>query len=238
MGNMKKYDDANKLAEAAAKQTIEVLHDAVGEHGSATWVLAGGSTPLLAYKSIAANYTDALDWSKVTFVMGDERIGPLDGPDSNWHAIDEILGSLPATKLRPQSDQPAEEAARDYAQQLTTLPRGENGLPRLDLVWLGVGSDGHTLSLFPNHSSILPSNELVTAVHDAPKPPADRISLTLRALQAAANLMILAAGADKQEAVSKARSGSYSPIGLAASIVGIHEGNVTWLVDKSAPPTD
>jgi len=238
MNNVKTYDDAAQVAAAAAKLSVDTLKSVIDEYGHATWVLAGGSTPLLGYKTIAADFHDALDWSKVTLVMGDERIGPLDGPDNNWHAINQILGNLPTAKSRPQSDKRAEDAATDYEQQLLTLPKGDNGLPRLDLVWLGMGADGHTMSLFPQHSSLLPSGGLIVAVHDSPKPPADRISLTLRALQATTNLMILATGADKRAAVSEAVRGAHSPVGLAATIVATHDGNVTWLVDKKAAPTD
>jgi 6-phosphogluconolactonase len=238
MSNIQTFDDATKLAEAAAKQSVAVLKSAIKQYGSATWVLAGGSTPQVAHRVIAEKYFDAIDWSQVTVIMGDERIGPLDGPDNNWHAIDEIIGELSTVKLQPQSDKSAEVAAADYEQKLSKLPAGNNGLPRLDLVWLGVGADGHTLSLFPQHNSMLPSGGLVVAVHDSPKPPADRISLTFRALMAAENVLILATGDDKRDAIAEAINGGTSPIALAASIVTTREGNVSWLLDKSAAPTD
>lgn len=238
MNNVQVLDNANALAETAATHTVDTLQTAIDEYGSATWVLAGGSTPQQAYKIIAEKFSDKLDWSRVTVIMGDERIGPLDGPDNNWHAADQILGNLPTVKLRPQSDKTAEEAAEEYERQLAKLPVGDNGLPRLDLVWAGVGDDGHTLSLFPRHASMLPSGGLVTAVHDAPKPPADRISLSLRAILGTENLLILASGANKKGAVSEAVKGGHSPIALVASIVATREGKVLWLVDKDAAPTD
>ncbi len=170
--------------------------------------------------------------------MGDERIGPNDGPDNNWHAINQILHTLHANTLFPNSDQSAEDAAAEYEIQISTLPKGDTGGPRFDLVWLGIGTDGHTLSLFPAHDSLLPSGGLITVVHDSPKPPADRISLTLRALRGASNVMILVTGADKQSVVSEAVRGGHSPIALVASIVKTHEGRVSWLVDHAAAPTD
>ena len=232
------FEDKSELAEAAAKQTIDILRRAIDDHGQATWVLAGGSTPLLAYKIIASNYADAIDWSKVTVVMGDERLGPLDGPDNNWYAIDQIIGKLPTVKLRPQSDIPAEDAAADYSQKLLPLPQADNGLPQFDLVWLGVGEDGHTLSLFPQHSGILPSANLVVPIHESPKPPRDRISLSLRALQGAKHALVLADGADKKAAVSSALQTHSLPIALACSIIATHDGKIEWLLDKEAAPTD
>jgi len=238
MTNLRIFDDKTQLAEAAAQTSIELLHRAIDTYGSAIWVLAGGSTPLLAYKIIAANHATALDWSKVTLVMGDERIGPLDSPDNNWQAADAIIGFLPTNKIRPQSDLSAEQAAADYNQQLANLPTIDNGLPRFDVLWLGVGEDGHTLSLFPQHGGLSPSSELVVPIHDSPKPPRDRISLSLRALQGTQNALVLASGADKKQAVTAAQTGLSLPIALATSIITTHEGTVHWFVDKEAAPTD
>lgn len=232
------FDDTNQLAEAVAKQTIDALKTAIREYGSAVWVLAGGSTPLPAYKIIAEQYADALGWSLVTTIMGDERIGPSDGPDNNWHQINQILGHLPAKKIIPNSNQSAEDAASEYESQITKISRGENGVPRLDVVWLGMGADGHTLSLFPSHNSIAPTTELVTAVHDSPKPPSDRISLTLRAIQGAVDVFILATGEDKKPAIAQAQKGGHTPIALVVNIIKTHRGAVSWFIDKNADPTD
>jgi 6-phosphogluconolactonase len=238
MNNIQVFEDRAALAQAAAKQTAEILGTAIEQKGRAVWVLAGGSTPLAAYKIIAGEYYDKLDWNKVTLVIGDERIGALSGPDNNWHVIEQILTNLPAVKLRPQSDQSAEAAAEDYDNQIQMLPTIFNGLPCFDLIWLGVGSDGHTLSLFPGHTSLLPASDLVIPVHDSPKPPVDRISLSLRALTGVRSAMIMASGADKQSAVKAAQHTSPLPIALAASIISTHGGKVTWLVDHDAAPTD
>lgn len=239
MTDIQTFDDKQEVTQAAAKQTVAALQAAIANFGSATWVLAGGSTPLAAYDVLARDYHDALDWQKVTVLLGDERIGNLDGPDSNWHALESSIRKLRMSELRPRSDRSAEDAAADYeAQLLERLPKSSLGLPRLDVVWLGVGEDGHTLSLFPRHESILPTNRLVTAVHDSPKPPADRISLTLRALLGARKVIVIATGADKQAAVSAGSKQANSPIGLATDIVATHDGSVTWLVDRAAAPTD
>lgn len=233
MSTVKTFDDRDQLARAAAKAAIDILWAATNKYDQATWVLAGGSTPLAAYQIIATGHRDAVDWTKVTFILGDERIGPLDSPMNNWRAIDHILSTVPARKFRPRADLSAEEAARDYSNYLGLLPKNGAGLPRLDLVWLGVGEDGHTLSLFPNHSSMFPSGDLVIPVHDSPKPPRDRISLSLRALQGTENAMILTSGPEKHAAVSGAMAGNNSPIAIATSIIDTHEGAVTWYVDKS-----
>lgn len=234
MTAVKTFDDKNQLAHAASKAAVDLLWATINKYDKATWVLAGGSTPLAAYQVIATEHQNAIDWTKVTLLLGDERIGDPEGPNNNWHAINRILATLPATKLHPRSDLPVNEAAADYERLIAALPQTINGFPRLDLIWLGVGDDGHTLSLFPDHSSLLPSTHLVVPVRDSPKPPAERISLSLRALQGAENAMILASGAEKRTAVRGALSGNNSPIALAASIIQTHEGNVTWFLDTAA----
>lgn len=231
MNKPQTFADKAALAKAVADEAVEILRRTIDAQGAATWVLAGGSTPLAAYQVIASSHADSLDWSKVTLLLGDERVGPLSGPDNNWHTINTILSQLSAQRLRPQTDTTAEDAASSYEQMLLGLPVADNGLPRLDLVWLGVGDDGHTLSLFPNHSSLFPSSSLVIPVHDSPKPPSDRISLSLRALQATSHAMVLASGPDKQRAVRAALSGGHSPIALATSIIETHDGKVTWFTD-------
>lgn len=119
------FEDKQALAGEAAKRAVDILQQAILQYGSATWVLAGGTTPELAYKVIATTYLDSLDWSKVLFVMGDERIAPLSSPDNNWHAVDTaLLRHIPgATFLRPKSDQSTKVARDDYIMQLESLPK-------------------------------------------------------------------------------------------------------------------
>jgi len=230
------FDDTQQLAVATAEAAADCLRSSIGSYGNATWVLAGGSAPLAAYTVLASSHKDSLDWTKVTLLLGDERIADPKGKYNNWQPIARALGQLPAQMLPPRADLSAEESAADYTAKLRELPQAGNGLPRLDLVWLGVGEDGHTLSLFPGHSSLFPSGDLVIPVHDSPKPPSDRISLSLRALQGTQHAMVLTSGAAKQAAVQGALAGNHSPIALATSIIDTHEGIVQWFVDKSAAP--
>src|SRR5690606_25106341 len=128
----------HQLAEAVAHDTIHQLAHVIAKQGQASWVLAGGTTPEAAYKIIAQRYLESLDWSRVTVLIGDERIAPLTSPDSNWHAAEQaLLHAIPAaTFLRPPTNQSAEQAAKEYEQQLSQLPRTAAGFPQLDIVWL------------------------------------------------------------------------------------------------------
>ena len=234
MSTVHVFDTREELASAAAQQAVDILKTAIDTYGKATWVLAGGTAPLAAYQVIATSHTDSLDWSEVTFLVGDERIA--EESFSNWHAIDTILKQLPARRFVPRIDLSSEEAAVDYERYLGILPKADGGMPRFDLLWLGVGEDGHTLSLFPNHPSIFPSNKLVVAINDSPKPPRHRISLSLRALQGVQHAMIVTTGSSKRSAINGAQSGNNSPIALAASIIATHNGDVAWYIDKDAAP--
>jgi 6-phosphogluconolactonase len=229
-----------ELAEAAARAAITDLEAAVEAHGRATWVLTGGSTPAAAYRRLAAHDLRAgVEWDRVRVAMGDERCVPPDHPDSNWgQAAAALLDHVPVPAhhlLRPQGELGAEPAADAYQATLAALPAAPGGAPRLEVVWLGVGEDGHCLSLFPGRPEVEVGDRLVVPVHDSPKPPPDRVSLTLAALVGTERLLVLAAGAGKAGAVARARAGDDRlPVTRAVAAVRSAGGSVTWLLDRAA----
>jgi len=229
-----------ELAEAAARAAMADLEAAVEAHGTATWVLTGGSTPAAAYRRLAAHDLRAgVEWDRVRVAMGDERCVPPDHPDSNWgQAAAALLDHVPVPGhhlLRPQGELGAEPAADAYQATLAALPAAPGGAPRLEVVWLGVGEDGHCLSLFPGRPEVEVGDRLVVPVHDSPKPPPDRVSLTLAALAGTERLLVLAAGAGKAGAVARARAGDDRlPVTRAVAAVRTAGGSVTWLLDRAA----
>jgi 6-phosphogluconolactonase len=150
--------DGTALAEAAALAAADALRAAVDAHGDATWVLAGGSTPLAAYEVLATRLRDRVPWERLRVLMGDERLVPVDDPDSNWgRAADALLARVPvppAGLLRPPVELPGPEAAAAYDATLRSLPATPAGWPRLDVVWIGMGEDGHCLSLVPGRPEV------------------------------------------------------------------------------------
>jgi len=232
--------DAAALAEAAARRAVADLEVAVEAHGSATWVLTGGSTPLAAYRRLAASDLRAgVEWDRVRVAIGDERCVPVGHPDSNWgQAAAALLDHVPLPqhqRLRIRGELPADRAADDYQEVLGGLPERTAGVPRLEVVWLGVGEDGHCLSLFPGRPEVEVTDRLVVAVHHAPKPPPDRVSLTLAAVAGVERLLVLAAGAAKAAAVAGARGADPGlPVARAAAAVRAAGGTVTWLLDRAA----
>ncbi|MDQ1129979.1 6-phosphogluconolactonase [Microbacterium sp. SORGH_AS_0888] len=236
-GEIRALATAADVAAEAARDAIDTLAAAIERHGSAVWVLAGGSSPMAAYRIISSEHSDAVDWSRVHVLIGDERAVPLDDPDSNWGTIAPVLltaGLDAVIRLRPEVERPAEEAARRYADVLSALPATASGAPRLDLVWLGVGEDGHTLSLFPGHPDFRPTDELVAVVHDSPKPPPTRITLTLAAMAGAQRAVVFATGAAKREALAEALAEGQLPIAVVAGRVVDAGGEVVWLFDEAA----
>jgi 6-phosphogluconolactonase len=200
---------------AVARAAADLVAAALGE-GVRTLALAGGSTPKAAYELLAGM---PLEWGRVTILFGDERCVPPDDPESNYAMV---RGSLlarvaPGAVVRMPAELGAEAAAEWYDAALRRLGR-------LDLVLLGLGEDGHTCSLFPGHPA-LRSQSLAAPVHGAPKPPPDRVTLTLRTLNEARRCVFLATGAGKRDALAKVQRGEVP----AGQVQGAE-----WLVDRAA----
>lgn len=202
-------------AEALASEAARIVADGIRSARALRLVLAGGTTPLRCYQILAGM---ALPWGRVRVLFGDERCVPPTHPESNYRmVVDALLARVaPASVHRVPAELGAEEAATLYEPVVAEAP--------LDLVLLGIGPDGHTASLFPG-SPALRAAGLVVAVHGAPKPPPDRVSLTLRALRAGKRVLILAAGAEKREALRRALAGEV-PAGMIP--------RAEWLVTQDA----
>lgn len=200
-GSIRILPDSQAVAVAAADLVADALRA-----GPLNIVLAGGSTPKRCYEILGGR---SLSWAHATVLFGDERCVPPDHPDSNYGAAATALldRARPATVHRMAGELGPEAGAEEYQRRVEAV--GE-----LDLVLLGIGPDGHTASLFPG-SDVLKSERLVAPVRNAPKPPPDRITLTLRALNSARRVVVLATGADKAEAVSLGLNGRV-PAGMVA----------------------
>ena len=199
------------MAGAAA----EAVAQALGE-GARSLVLAGGSTPRRCYQLLAEM---KVGWGRVTVLFGDERCLPPDHPESNYRTARESLLSRvsPATVHRIPAEFGPDEGARLY-DPVVSAHRP------LDLILLGVGPDGHCASLFPGAPALGAKGSAV-GVHDAPKPPPERVSLTLEALREARRVIFLATGAEKAAAVEMAAHGEV-PAGMIPG--------AEWLVDEAA----
>lgn len=205
------YPDAERLAVAAATIVAETLRSSP----ALRLVLAGGTTPKRCYALLAAM---ELSWARATVLFGDERCLPPLDPETNFQIASEALlrTACPATVYRIPGELGPDEAAAAYEPIVAAAP--------LDLVLLGIGTDGHTASLFPGNDA-LRATGYVAGVRNAAKPPPERVTLTLRALREAKRVVILAAGADKKDAVRRAFAGEV-PAGMI--------DRAEWLVTADA----
>lgn len=197
------HADLEAMSRALAERLVGEVENAVAARGSAHIALAGGSTPRRLYQVLAEpGFRDRLDWSHLHLWFGDERCVPRDHPDSNYRMVREALLDhvpLPAGQVHPMPRELAtlnRDAAR-YADALRAcIPCDPPGLPRFDLVLLGLGDDGHTASLFPGTCILHERERLVAGVY-VPRLRAWRVSLTYPVLRNARTLWLLASGPGK-----------------------------------------
>lgn len=229
--------DFDAAITAAAARIAELLSEAVQARGYACLALAGGRTPMALYRLIASDPAyRLLPWDRVRLFMGDERWVSADHADSNQRMVREfLLAGLAATPafhpMPTDGAEPAEDAARYQACLAREVPESDNGLPRFDLVLLGMGDDGHTASLFPG-TPILDAQGSVAAVH-VPKFDSWRLSLTLPVLNAARHVLFLVTGSDKAAALARVL-GDGPRRDLPASLVNPPGGEVEWYLDRPA----
>ncbi len=192
--------DPAAVAAHAAEQLMSTVTAALAERRSAHVALAGGTTPGATYELLVPGALAGVDlW------FGDERcVGPED-PQSNARMVLSTLPVAGAVLHRIEGERGAEVAAQAYEEELRALvPLDGADVPLLDLVLLGIGEDGHTASLFPDNPALFVDDRAVVPVHDAPKPPPDRVSLSLPVLRAARCCILLATGSAKAVALAGA----------------------------------
>jgi 6-phosphogluconolactonase len=230
--------DQEALADEAARRFVALAQAAVADHGRFTVALSGGSTPRALYSRLAQSpLSDSVDWANVHVFWGDERMVPPDDIESSYRMARETLLAdvpVPAANIYPipTVGGTPEAAASAYEETLAAVFGAD--LPRFDLILLGIGPDGHTASLFPGHPEpVRPSDALVVAVHNAPKPPPVRVSFTFRLINAAANVLFVVAGADKAAALREVLHGPIDVARLPAQGVRPSHGALVWLADAA-----
>jgi 6-phosphogluconolactonase len=227
------HRDATLLAQAVAARIITSITDAQARRGAASIVLTGGGIGGATLRELAsAPARDAIDWSRLDVWWGDERFLPTGHAERNeTQAREALLDQVPLDPARihamAASDGPDGEdldgAAARYADELRAASAAE-----FDVLLLGVGPDGHVASLFPGHPG-LADERIALPVRNSPKPPPERISLGLSAINNARQVWLIAAGEEKAEAVASALKGSDLP---AARVAG--KEATKWLIDKAA----
>ncbi|MFW5469437.1 6-phosphogluconolactonase [Knoellia sp. CPCC 206435] len=224
-----------ELSDAIAARLVTAILDAQARRDVVQVSLTGGSLGSDLWASVASLAArSAVDWSRVEVWWGDERWLPAGHADRNDVQNDEAglasLGLDPARVHRvlgPDASESAEASATAYAEEVRACAAGA-----FDVMILGVGPDGHIASLFPGHPAQQTTDAIAVAVHDSPKPPPDRVSLTFEAIRRSREVWFIVAGADKAEAVANGVRGAGPALSSAAQVQG--EERTLWLVDRDA----
>ncbi len=236
MLELKIFSSPNELARAAAEVFVARSRECVGESGVFTVALSGGSTPKLLYQFLAnpnEPFRDRIPWSKVQFFWSDERHVPPDDPESNYrmtHAALLAHAPVPSENIHriPSENPDAKAAAAEYEQTLINVT--SNRLPQLDLILLGLGTDGHTASLFPGTDALNETTHLIAAPW-IEKLQTHRITMTLPLLNNGASVLFLVSGKDKAEIVHEVLEGEDK---YPAQAVKPTHGQLIWMLDQAA----
>jgi len=219
------------FAHACAEVFVNAARRAIEERGRFVVALTGGSTPGPIHRALANELRARVEWEKVVVLFGDERAVPPTDERSNYRAAHEsLLRHVPATVHRMEGERAdLAGAARDYQ---TILER----VGPIDLLMMGVGKDAHVLSLHPGSPHLEERTALVVAAIDPPMNPAvSRITMTPAAVDAAREVLVIASGAEKREAIKRAIDGADDPRSVPVHIVR-HHPNAQLIVDAAAAP--
>jgi 6-phosphogluconolactonase len=238
--------DVGEISRAAAVEFTRSSIESVERAGLFTVALSGGSTPGPLYALLANScepYRRRVAWDRIHFFWGDERHVPPDSPESNYRMAEEWLLSrvpVPAGNIHriqgelPDPGEAADEYERDIRRHFH-LAGSER--PRFDLIFLGMGEDGHTASLFPG-TAILHERERLASAVWVDKMRSHRISLTPPVLNNAASVIFLVSGVDKAVTLDAVLNGPYRPDLLPAQLIRPVNGRLLWLVDRGVGGRD
>lgn len=224
------------VAEEAARRFVESGRRVIAARDRFSVALSGGSTPASFHRTLAGvPWREKIPWANVHLFWGDERCVPPDHPDSNFGAAyGDLLAHVPVPEsnvhpMRGEID--STEGANDYERELIESLDSVN--PQIDLVFLGLGADGHTASLFPGSPALAEMTRLAVDTL-RPEDGSRRLTLTLAALNAARQVIFLVTGGGKIDILSRVLHASATDDGLPAQQVSPRDGTLIWLVDEAA----
>ena len=234
------FSDSEALVAAAGQRLIDTIGAAVADRGQALIVLTGGGNGVALLKHLGA-HGQQIDWSKVHLFWGDDRYVPDDDDERNEKQARDVLLNhidIPTSNVHPMAASDGEfgadldAAALAYEQLLAANAEPGNPAPNFDVHLLGMGPEGHINSLFPDTPAVREATRMVVAVEDSPKPPPQRITLTLPAIQRSREVWMMVSGGGKADAAAAAIDGA-DPVSIpAAGAVG--RETTLWLLDEDA----
>ena len=229
--------NSDELSVKFADWLVEYIDEVLSRQDRFTLVLSGGSTPKKLYKLLASDkYRDKIDWSKLHFFWGDERFVPFDDERNNAKmAFDELLDHVPVNKkhiyiMETMGPEP-EESAIDYEKILRNY--FDNKTNTFDLVILGLGNDGHTLSLFRGYEIITENKKWVSALY-LKEQQMYRITLTAALVNMASRVAFLVSGGDKAAALYHVFGPEHDPYLYPAQIIQPFNSELYWFYDEAS----
>jgi 6-phosphogluconolactonase len=231
------FKNLEKLSRHAAGIFIERAQNAINNRNRFLVALNGGNTPNRLFQLLASDYKDKVDWSNVHIFWGDERCVPYDDPGSSYgQAHEAFLRQVPIpvsnihsvnTRFTPM------EASLAYTQILKIFSTPPFDFPRFDLIYLGMGEDGHTASLFPG-STVHLTEAVIPVTANYQDRPANRVSMTQLVFNQARMIVFMATGEKKANTLAEVLSDRYNPALLPAQRIDPQDGQLIWLVDEAA----
>ena len=228
------FAETDSMTRAIAEECLRIVGAAVAQNGRCAICLSGGSTPKALNALWARDYASSMPWKQIHLFWGDERYVPHDDPHSNYRMARETLIShvaIPPENINPMpTDYPnPDTAAREYG---AILRQFFGARPEFDILFLGVGTEGHTASLFPGSPALDESQRWVVAA-EVPADPPKRLSLTYPVINKSPNVFFLVAGAEKREIFQTIRRDSGGPTS-AYPAARVEAPRVVWFVDQAA----
>jgi len=231
------YPDPDALSQAVAEALAERIRTVVAHRGRFCIALSGGRAPHRTYRRLVEAFRDNVPWDRVHVFWGDERYVPFEDPRNTYRMVREVFLDhvpIPPDQIHPMptTEPDPEAAARAYEARLRAHFRGP--WPVFDLVLLGVGADGHTVSLFPGSPALAEQERWVVAVREPRADPPLRLTLTLPVLNQANCVYFIVTGPEKTAALRRALADPPDPWGCPASAVRPLQGDLIWWVDRAA----
>lgn len=231
------FRSLEELSRNAASLFAEQAAEAIRERDRFLVALNGGGTPTRTFQLLATEFRDKVDWNKTHVFWGDERLVPTSDPENSYSQARELFLvhiPIPERNVHPvKTELVPDAAAKDYSNTLKQFAVAPLESIRFDLVYLGMGEDGHTASLFPG-SPLDVKEPVIPVTADYQGRPAQRITLTPEVLNQARVVAFMATGEKKAATLTQVLSGRYNPELYPAQRIDPKDGKMIWLVDEDA----
>jgi 6-phosphogluconolactonase len=238
MANVRRFPNSQSLALAAARRFIDLAGNAVEARGQFNVALSGGSTPKAMFALLAEQFIGDVAWDRVHCFWGDERNVPPSHSESNYRmAREALLDHIPLSAAnihRILAELEPKRAATAYQEEIIAHFNPTLGdWPRFDLIFLGMGEDGHTASLFP-YTEVLQEDESLVVANYVPQLDSWRITMTVPLINAARHVLFLINGQSKAGSLREVLLGKFRPAQYPAQLIVPVDGTLEWYVDEAA----